>query len=195
MILQKIGIYGGTFDPIHLAHLILARDALEKFELEKIIFVPAAVSPDKEAPAAPAELRLQMLGAAIGSEPHFEIDDCELRRPPPSYTIDTIEELQSKYSGAKFFLLVGDDNLAGLPHWRRFADLRKLASLIILRRAHTAIAHEYLKVEREIDISATEIRDRIAAGRSIHYLVPTTVEKIIHAQGLYQKEAISSPNR
>lgn len=185
--MQKIGIYGGTFDPVHHAHLILARAALEKFALEKIVFVPARTSPAKSPAIAPVDVRLRMLRRAIEGETQFEIDDCELHRPPPSYTINTIEKLREKYSGAQLFLLIGDDNLAALPTWRRFADLQRMVRFIVLQRAPTPLPHEYLRMERRIDISATEIRKRIANGHSIRYLVPQAVEQIIRAQGLYRE--------
>ena len=188
--LQKIGIYGGTFDPVHHAHLILARFALEKFGLEKVIFVPARVSPHKNDPVASPETRLQMLRSAIEGEPQFEVDECELQRDPPSYTIDTVQTLQQKYLRADLFLLIGDDNLAGLPGWKAFEDLRHMVTFIVLQRALTQVVHEYLSVDRRIDISATEIRQRIASGRTIHFLVPPIVEQMIHARGLYREVAI-----
>jgi nicotinate-nucleotide adenylyltransferase len=184
---QKIGIYGGTFDPVHHAHLILAREACEKFQLEKIIFVPAAASPQKQAPAAPAAARLQMLQAAIDRTMPFEVDDCELRRPAPSYTIDTMEEFVRRYRGNQFYYLIGDDNVGSLPTWRRFQDLQKIVTFLVLRRAENPVPHEYLSVERRIDISSTEIRNRVATGRPISYLVPQTVEEIIRAQSLYRE--------
>jgi nicotinate-nucleotide adenylyltransferase len=187
--LQKIGIYGGTFDPVHYAHLILARFALEKFALERIIFVPTRVSPHKNNSVATPETRLQMLRSAIEGEPQFEVDDCELHRDPPSYTIDTVQTLKDKFSGAHLFLLIGDDNLAGLPSWRGFDDLRHMVTFIVLQRAYTPVAHEYLSVDRRIDISATEIRQRIASGRTIHFLVPRAVEQIIRARDLYREVA------
>ena len=187
--MQKIGIYGGTFDPVHHAHLILARFALEKFALERIIFVPTRVSPHKNASVATPETRLQMLRSAIESEPQFEVDDCELERDPPSYTIDTVQTLEEKHPGAHLFLLIGDDNLAGLPSWRGFEDLRHMVTFIVLQRAFTPVAHEYLSVDRRIDISATEIRQRMASGRTIHFLVPRAVEEIIRARGLYREVA------
>ena len=187
--MMKIGIYGGTFDPVHHAHLILAREAAEQFDLTSIIFVPAAVSPDKAAPFASAQARLQMLHAALARETLFTVDECELRRPAPSYTIDTIEQLREKSPGAELFLLVGDDNLLGLPRWRRFEELRRLVTFIILPRAKEKVTHEYLRVNRRIDISATEIRARIAAGKSIRYLVPAEVAKIVEEQQLYQEAA------
>ena len=187
--MQKIGIYGGTFDPVHHAHLILARFALEKFALEKIIFVPTRVSPHKNNSVAIPETRLQMLRSAIEGEPQFEVDDCELQRDPPSYTIDTVQTLKGKHAGAHLFLLIGDDNLAGLPSWRGFDDLRHMVTFIVLQRALTPVAHEYLTVDRRIDISATEIRQRITSGRPIRFLVPRAVEQIIRANGLYREVA------
>ena len=187
--LQKIGIYGGTFDPVHHAHLILARLALERFALERIVFVPTRLSPHKNDSVATPEVRLQMLRSAIEGEAQFEVDDCELQREPPSYTIDTVEKLRQKYQGAHLFLLIGDDNLAGLPSWRGFEDLRHMVTFVVLQRAFTPVVHEYLNVDRRIDISATEIRNRIASGRSIQYLVPRSVEQIIRTHGLYREVA------
>ena len=187
--MQKIGIYGGTFDPIHHAHLILARFALEEFALERIIFVPTRVSPYKNDSVASPETRLQMLRSAIEGEPQFEVDDCELQRAPPSYTIDTIQALKEKWPDAHLFFLLGDDNLAGLPSWRDFGNLRHMVTFIVLQRAITPVAHKYLSVDRRIDISATEIRQRIASGRTIHFLVPRAVEQIISTRGLYREVA------
>ncbi len=193
MSLEKIGIYGGTFDPVHHAHLILAREAAERFELARIIFVPAAISPHRTAPVASAEARLQMLRAAITGEPLFEIDECELHRPPPSYTIETIELLREKRRGAQLFLLLGDDNLAGLPRWRRFEELREVVTFVVLPRARTEVSHEYLSVKRRVDVSATEIRERVRTRESIRYFVPAVVREIIDARGLYQEVTKSNP--
>ena len=185
--MHKLGIYGGSFDPVHHGHLLLARDALEKFSLNKVIFVPAATSPHKEVSTVSAQWRLEMLQAAIADEAGFEIDERELRRSPPSYTIETVEQLREKFPHAQLFLLIGDDNLPNLPTWRRFNELRQLVTFIVLRRAETPVRHEYLSVKRQIDISATEIRSRVAAGKSIRYFVPEAVREIIAAQRLYQE--------
>ncbi|MDP9292695.1 MAG: nicotinate-nucleotide adenylyltransferase [Verrucomicrobiota bacterium] len=183
---KKIGIYGGTFDPIHHAHLILARDAREMLGLEKLIFVPAATSPHKDSPAASAEVRLSMLRAAIKGDTGFAVDDCELRRAPPSYTIDTVEEIQQREVDSEIFYLVGEDNVPALASWHRFSDLQKLVRFVILDRAGSQTKHPYEVVHREIDISATDIRKRIASGRSIRYLVPPAVEEIIRQNNLYR---------
>ena len=188
--MRKIGIYGGSFDPIHHAHLILACEARELLQLEKVIFVPAAISPLKSAPVAPAEMRLSMLRAAIEAETGFAIDDCELLRPPPSYTIDTVEAIRSRESNAEIFCLIGEDNVAALPKWHRFSDLRKLVQFVVLDRTGSAPAkHSYEVIRRKIDISATDIRNRVASGRSIRYLLPPSVEEIIRRHDLYREPA------
>jgi nicotinate-nucleotide adenylyltransferase len=187
--LRKIGIYGGTFDPIHHGHLILAREALEQLDLEKVIFVPAAVSPFKDGTAAAGESRWLMLRAALQGEPGFAVDDCELRRPPPSYTIDTVQDLRGRESNSEIYYLIGQDNVAGLERWHRFAELTKLVQFVVLDRAGIESHHPYPVVQRKIDISATDIRKRVASGQSIRYLVPTVVEEIIRQGNLYRESA------
>jgi nicotinate-nucleotide adenylyltransferase len=186
--LKKIGIYGGTFDPVHHGHLILAREALEQLDLEKVIFVPAAISPFKEASSAPAAIRLQMLRAAVEGVSGFVIDDCELHRPPPSYTIDTVGEIRQRERNAAFCYLLGDDNVEGLGRWHRFAELKELVQFVVLDRTGTAVEHPYSTVRRKIDISATDIRKRVASGRTIRYLVPREVEQIIREANLYREQ-------
>ena len=185
--MKKIGIYGGTFDPIHHAHLILAREAREMLALEKIIFVPAAISPGKDSPVASAEMRLSMLRAAIKGETGLVVDECELNRPPPSYTIDTIEEIRRREADSEIYYLIGEDNLSGLANWHRFDRLQKMVRFVVLDRTGTQTNHPYQVVHRRIDISATEIRKRIASGRSIRYLVPPAVEEIIRQSNLYRE--------
>jgi nicotinate-nucleotide adenylyltransferase len=187
--LKKIGIYGGTFDPVHHAHLILARDALETLGLHEVIFVPAAISPLKKTAAiASGELRLGMVRAAIKGEPKFAVDDCELRRPPPSYTIDTVEEIRKSKRTTAIYCLIGEDNVQSLANWHRFADLKKMVHLVVLDRTGQPPTHSYPVIDRKIDISATEIRKRVASGRSIRYLVPPAVEEIIRREKLYLEQ-------
>lgn len=185
---MKIGIYGGTFDPVHHGHLILAREAVETLKLEKLIFVPAATSPFKAAPSSSGEVRLSMLRAAIAGESSFAIDDCELRRPPPSYTIDTVEDIQKREPTAESYLLIGADNVEGLSKWHRFADLKKIVRFIVLDRTGRTYDHSYQVIRRTIDIAATDIRKRVASGRSIRYLVPPAVEDIIRQKNLYREQ-------
>jgi len=186
---KKIGIFGGTFDPVHYAHLILAREAREELSLEQLIFVPAAASPHKDSPAASAEMRLSMLRAAIEGETAFAVDECELRRRPPSYTIDTVEEIQQREAGSEIFYLVGEDNVAALASWHCFERLQKMVRFIVLDRTGAQANHPYEVIHRKIDISATDIRNRIASGRSIHYLVPPKVEETIRRNNLYREPA------
>jgi nicotinate-nucleotide adenylyltransferase len=188
--LSKIAIYGGTFDPVHHAHLILARQAIETLDLRKVILVPAAISPlKKAAPIASGEVRLAMLQAAIKGEPEFEVDECELLRPPPSYTIDTVEEIRRRESDAAIYCLIGEDNVAQLPEWHRFAELEKMVRFVILDRSGKQPSHSYQLIHRRIDISATEIRRRVAQNESIRYLVPDSVEEIIQHEKLYREQS------
>lgn len=187
--LKNIAIYGGSFDPVHQAHLILAREAVETLGLEKVILVPAAISPlKKAAPVASSEVRLAMLRAAIKGEPEFEVDECELRRAPPSYTIDTVEEIRRRECDAAIYCLIGEDNLEQLPQWHRFAELEKMVRFIVLDRSGKQPTHTYQLIHRRIDISATEIRRRVAQNESIRYLVPEAVEEIIQRERLYREQ-------
>src|SRR5438132_2203029 len=166
--MKKIGIYGGTFDPIHHAHLILGRQACEQLGLDRVIFVPAALSPFKKATHASGEARMSMLRAAIEGELMFTVNDCELRRPPPSYSIDTVLQIREREPDAELFWLIGADNVAGLNKWHRIDALKKLVQFVVLDRGRGEKgAHAYPVVQRNIDISATDIRNRVASGRSI----------------------------
>jgi nicotinate-nucleotide adenylyltransferase len=188
--LKKIAIYGGTFDPIHHAHLILAREAIETLDLAKLILVPAAISPlKKAAPVASGEVRLAMLRAAIKGEPEFEVDQCELLRPPPSYTIDTVEEIRRHECDASIYCLIGEDNVEQLRRWHRFAELEKMVRFVVLDRTGKQPSHSYRLIHRSIDISATEIRRRVAQNESIRYLVPESVEEIIQRENLYREHS------
>jgi nicotinate-nucleotide adenylyltransferase len=187
--LKKIAIYGGTFDPIHHGHLIVAREALERLGVEEVIFIPARMSPlRKTAPVARGEIRLLMIQAAIENEPGFAVDDCELRRPSPSYTIDTVEKIRQHKGGATIYCLIGEDNVDKLTKWRRFADLEKMVRFVVLDRSGERPRHAYPVIRRKIDISATEIRKRVATGRSIRYFVPPAVEEIIRREKLYLEQ-------
>ena len=188
---MKIGIYGGTFDPIHFGHLILSRQACEELRLDHLIFVPAALSPFKKAPAkASGELRLAMLRAAILGQEDFIADDCELKRPPPSYSIDTVLQIRERDPNAELFWLIGADNVSGLKKWHRFDALENLVQFVVLDRGCAEKAdHKYRVVHRNVDISATDIRNRVASGRSIRYLVPQAVEEIIRREKLYRESA------
>jgi nicotinate-nucleotide adenylyltransferase len=188
----RIGLYGGTFDPIHHGHLILARDAIEQLGLDRVVFLPAAISPHKLARApAPAELRRAMVAAAIAGEPRFVLDDSELHRTGPSFTIDSVESIRARTPEARLFYLIGADNLRELHMWRRIEELRQLVQFVIfgrdLGRDHPEAAHDFPTLPRRIDISATEIRERVARGVSVRYLVPEAVLSLIISHQLYQE--------
>ena len=188
--LKKIGIYGGSFDPIHHGHLILAREAREALGLETVIFVPAAMSPFKtRAAVASGDMRLKMLQAAIDGEEGFVIDDCELRRPPPSWTIDTVLEIRRGETDSEIYLLIGEDNVVTLDRWRRFEELNEMVHFVVLDRTGSQMQRNYQVVRRKIDISATDIRKRVARGQSIRYLVPPAVEEIIQREKLYREQS------
>ncbi len=189
---ERIGIYGGTFDPVHCGHLILARDAVELLGLSRMIFVPAGLSPHKlgRAPGAPGEVRLEMLRAAVAGETVFEVDPCELGRAGPSYTIDTIRTLRARLPGAALHYLIGADNVPELHTWHRIDELRALVTFVVFRRrvfdAPAPAPGAFPSLDRVLDLSSTEIRNRVASGRSIRYLVPETVAAVIDAHGLYR---------
>ena len=192
--LKKIGLFGGTFDPIHHGHLLLARDALEQLRLDRLLFIPAACSPHKlgQQPAA-ADLRAEMIRAAIEGEPRFCLDELELTRPGPSYSVETVEELKRREPDSEFVYLVGEDNVAQLATWHRFAELEKMVQFVVLDRSGLNCEHPYPAIRRHIDISATDIRNRVASGQTIRYLVPPPVEVIIRERQLYRESSKSPP--
>lgn len=186
----RLGLYGGTFDPIHHGHLILARDAIEQLQLDRVVFLPAAISPHKLARApASAESRRAMVAAAIAGESRFTLDDSELRRTGPSFTIDSVEEIRARHPEARLYYMIGADNLRELHTWRRIDELRRLVQFVVLGRGldHPETAHDLPILPRRIDISATDIRERVARGVSIRYLVPDSVRLLIASHHLYQE--------
>ena len=197
--MERIGIYGGTFDPVHHGHLILARDAVEQLGLSRMIFVPAARSPHKleRAPGAPGEVRLEMLRAAVAGEDRFEVDPCELGRAGPSYTVDTILSLRGRLPESALHYLIGADNVPELHTWHRIDELRALVTFVVFHRrlpdASGPVAGSLPELDRVLDLSSTEIRNRVASGRSIRYLVPELVAAVIDARGLYRNPPQGGP--
>jgi len=185
---MKLGLYGGTFDPIHHGHLILARDAVETLGLDRLFFIPNTISPHKLATQpAPAFLRARMIRAAIEDEPRFDIEETELSRTGPSYAIDTVLELRERYGAdAEFYYLIGQDNVKDLHTWRRADELHHLVTFVVLARHAQDTPLPYVTLERKIEISATEIRKRIANGSSIRYLVPEKVRELLERHQLYK---------
>lgn len=186
--MKKIGIFGGTFDPIHHGHLILAREARETLGLDTVIFIPAGASPHRlDQKLTAPDVRLEMLCAAIESEPGFGFDPMELKRSSPSYAVDTIEALRQREPDVELFYLIGADNVGRLTTWHRFAELSEMVQFVVLDRSGVKTEHPYRTIRRHLDISATNIRNRVATGHSIRYLVPPAVEKIIRHRQLYRE--------
>jgi nicotinate-nucleotide adenylyltransferase len=184
---MRIGILGGSFDPIHHGHLILARAAREELGLDRVVFIPAHASPHKTGDfSTTGEERLAMVRLAVAGEEGFELSDIELLRPPPSYTVDTLRELRNAHPNDELVLLIGADNVAKFDTWREPDEIRRLAKIAVLDRANHGIPPGWPVVRRLVDISSTDIRARVAAGRSIRYLTPDSVCDYIASHGLYR---------
>jgi len=196
----NIGVFGGTFDPPHVGHLIAAQDACAALSLDRFLFVPAAAPPHKlDRPVSPPEVREEMLRAALEGNDQFEICDIELRRSGPSYTVDTLRQLRSDWPAATFFLLLGVDQIREFATWREPDAIRRLATIVMLTRAgeHEPVAglvQETVAVTR-VDISSTLIRTRIASHQPIRYLVPDAVAAIIARAGLYARPAAAAQDQ
>ena len=183
--------FGGTYDPIHLGHLICARAAAEAVGLPKVVLLPNRLSPHRVGHvAAPDADRLAMCRAAVAGNGGYAVDDRELNRPPPSFTADTVDDLRrAGASGGPVHWLIGADQLPALPRWHRIDHLLRHTRFVVMRRPGQAVATDLDVTVVEtplIEISATAIRRRVAAGRSVRYLVPEAVERIIRDRGLYR---------
>ena len=189
------GVFGGTFDPPHVGHLLLAADAREALHLDRLIFIPAGSQPFKVGtpPVASAEDRLEMVRLAVADDANYVVDDAEIRRKGLSYTVDTLEHLTERYKASKLFLLMGHDTLAGFPQWRNPGRIRELATLAVMERSGEPSLWNEVELEgvvtvstRRVDVSSTEIRERLRARKSIKGFVPESVEQFIEARGLYR---------
>lgn len=198
---MKIGILGGTFDPVHRGHLKIAEEARATLDLSEVIFVPAGQPLLKPAhPITPAEHRLQMLRLAIADRPYFRVSAMEIERPGPSYTVDTIAELRGQYgSEDELFFILGWGSLAQLPEWREPSRIIKMCYLVAVPRpgcqrpnlealaaSIPGIAQRVVFLEKpQVDISASAIRELAARGASIDHLVPEPVADYIRQHKLY----------
>lgn len=190
---MRLGVFGGTFDPPHIGHLVAAQDALTVLNLDRVILVPAAIPPHKlDRPLTSAETRLELIRAAVADDARFEIDDLELRRVGPSWTVDTLREFRARWTEARLFLLVGMDQFADFASWREPREIARLARIAVLSRAGAAAppGGDAIPVPvTRVDITSTEIRRRVAGGLPIRYLVPAAVEALIDRYGLYRGAA------
>jgi nicotinate-nucleotide adenylyltransferase len=206
---ERIGILGGTFNPPHIGHLIMAQDALELFALQKVLFVPASTPPHKRSPnLLPAEHRLAMLDHALQDDPRFQVCDDEIRRAGVSYSVETVRRLKAQYEGAQLFFIIGGDTLPELHTWKEIGALLALCEFITVARpgfdaaglsaatlrlppAQAARLIKNVCIGHLSEISSTDIRQRAARGQSIRYLVPAAVERYILDRKLYQQETPS----
>lgn len=210
--MTTIGIFGGTFDPIHFGHLRTAFELLQSLRLDEMRFMPAGNPPHRESTVASAEVRLAMVRAATGDQPGFVVDDREIRREGLSYSIDTMRTLRADFPDASLCLIVGMDAFLGLPQWRQWRDLLDLSHLVVAHRpgwraptmgplgellvdrgtGSIGDLHEaragciYIHAVTQLEISSTEVRKLIAAGRDPRYLMPDAVRDIIDSTGCYR---------
>ena len=195
MDLKRLGLFGGTFDPPHNAHVALARAALEEFQLDALHWIPAGQPWQKARTITDAVHREAMVRAAIDGQPRFVLDRLELERQGPSYTLDTVRTLRSQHADAALFLVIGADQYAGLHTWRGWQELLGLVTLAVANRPGLmpAVNAEVLRTPHRVvplpmlDISATDIRARVARSQSIDSLVPPAVASYIAQHGLYRR--------
>lgn len=202
--MARIGLYGGSFNPIHIAHLALAEHAAEALALERVIFIPARIPPHKRnEELASARHRVRMARLAVADNPRFSVSEIELKRPGRSYTIDTVCAMRKRFGGAaELFFLIGADTVGELKMWLEIRKLVTLCRFVPLRRPGVrlpdagelaaeigekearGILKRMLKMPR-LEVSASDIRHRVAEGRSIRYLVPDAVAEYIRKYRLY----------
>lgn len=195
---MRLGVFGGTFDPPHVGHLLAAVDAVEALTLDRLLFVPAAQQPLKVGcESAAPEHRLAMARLLAGDDPRFGVDPIEIDRAGLSYTVDTLGELARRLPGAELFFLVGADALATFPRWREPRRLLELARLVVLRRASDDVElptvmreapgrEPIVLASRRVDVSSTEVRARVRAGLSIRGFVPDAVAAYVAEARLYR---------
>lgn len=186
---------GGSFDPVHNGHLAIAIDALEQCLLDHVLWIPAATAPLRDSgPRVSGEARLEMVRLAIAGISGFSVDGCEIERGGVSYAVETAGVVQRKHPGSQLFWIIGEDQLGRLASWHRIQDLAGIVEFIVASRPNSSVdrsvagmklAAHYLKA-REMDVSSTEIRQRIAAGKPVGHMVPSAVLDYIFSRKLYQ---------
>lgn len=211
--MRPVGIFGGTFDPIHYGHLRTAFEVLEELRFTQIRFVPGGDPPHRDATFASAELRLEMVLAATADEPRFIVDDREVRRAGPSYTIDTLESMRGEFSGTPMGLIIGMDAFLGLTSWHRWEELLDYAHIIVAHRPGWRAPETgplgslyakrrskrvedlqdrpsgliHVHAVTQLEISSTAIRELVGAGGDPRFLMPDTVRDLIVRNGCYER--------
>lgn len=201
---MRLGVFGGSFDPVHFGHLLLAENCLEACRLDRVLFVPAATPPHKRGGlCASSKDRVEMLELAIAGHPYFEVSSVEIDRGGLSYTADTLSELRRQHAESELFFLMGAESLSEMPSWREPAKICKFATIVVARRAGApevdfGVLREFVSAERLsqfraaqfetpiIELSSTDIRRRVSEGASIRYRTPRAVEKYIESHKLYR---------
>lgn len=197
---KRVGIFGGTFDPIHMGHLIVAETIMDEFHLDKVVFIPAAVPPHKlDKQISPAKHRYMMSMLATCSNPRFQVSDMEMHRQGPSYSRDTLAQLIEEHGrDTEFYFIVGADSVENLHTWNRIDELLTMCHFIgasrpgcmpdmekIAQRFGSLAEKIHCLETPELEISSTEIRHRVGQKRTIRYIVPETVEQYIYKEKLY----------
>jgi nicotinate-nucleotide adenylyltransferase len=198
---MRLGVFGGTFDPIHLGHLILAEQCREACALERLWFVVAGTPPHKKGERTPVEHRLEMARIAIAGHPSFEVSEIEAKRPGPHYSVETLAEIRNARPDDDLFFIIGADSLIDLPIWREPAEIARLATIVVVNRPGIDVnpvdpgalpdfgpgTNPLLSVTiPPIGIASSDLRKRLGEGRSIRYQVPRGVQAYLEAQGLYR---------
>ncbi len=185
---MRLAILGGTFDPVHNAHLAMARAALEALAPERVVFMPTGKAAYRNAAVASAQDRLAMLKLAVAGEPRFAVDERELAPEASGYTVDTLRALRAERPEAELYFLMGADQLEKFPSWRAPEEIRRLARLAVFARPGHAVRDESVRVVpmTPLDVSASEIRARVARGESVAGLVPAPVANYIERKGIYR---------
>lgn len=204
---MRLGIFGGSFDPVHLGHLWIGEAAMETLQLDQLVWIPTATQPLKPGGAVEdAQHRVAMLQLAVGGREGFVVDPREIQREGVSYSVDTVSEIKQEHPAAELFLIIGSDSLATMPQWHRPSDLLSMVTLAVVKRAGDqapldfSVFDEFVTPERraafeasviampQIELSSSGIRRRVAQGQSIRYQVPAAVRVYIRSQGLYAQQ-------
>ncbi len=190
--MQRIGLFGGSFDPVHLGHLLVAQAAREELQLTRLFFIPAAQSPFKPAQVpAPAEQRLRLLRLALAGQSECEIDDQEIKRGGVSYTIDTVRDYARRFPGAQLYYLIGADHVPQLPRWRDADELAGIVEFVVIPRPGQGAVPLPAPFRGRalagfpLGVSSSQIRERIRAGRPIDLLVGPALAEAIRNNRLY----------
>lgn len=200
MEITRLGIMGGTFNPIHLGHLMIAEEARQTFHLDKVLFIPSYMTPNKHIAGATAEQRLAMVRLATADNPHFAVSDMEIRRKGRSYTLDTLQFLKNLYGPSYIlYFISGTDTIQDLPNWHEPEKILSLCQFVGATRPDGSqsigrvidhfgsLGKNILKLTvPTMEISSTELRHRIANGQSVRYMIPSVVMEYIRKNGVYQ---------